>query len=255
MGLFVLQGQTNLKIGYQEYGMPKESWFVWDNFGPATRKPQAVPLELIQWWTNRSGPALTPERREMNVAVDELAMRVNRKPADILQVLAEELKDKKSKQANRVLAIYSLGACDATSALIDALQDPRTDVRETAILALRDWTSLHADRDLKLYKQLHDDKGYTWHHAEIVMTLLHSPSEEAIRKPDTYVALLAYLQHDKLAIRELGWWHLSRLDPDGAKEIPFDPAGPSEQRAAVVAKWKQRIPEGKVPPRLAQPGK
>jgi hypothetical protein len=250
MGVFVLQGQAALKIGYQEYALPPGSWYVWDNIGPSTRRPQPAPPNFTQWWVNRNATAQTDEKREMNAAITDLAQRIAKTPdVAIDKVLDAVFKDKKAKPASRILAVYCLGACDAPGLLMDALNDSRSEVRETAVLALRHWTSLTADHDLKLYELLQSkEKGYTEHQADIIMAMLHSPSEEMMRKPELYDALTAYLRNEKQAIRQLAWWHLSRLVPDEAKAAPYDPAGPSAQREQAVKQWQKLIRDGKVPP-------
>jgi hypothetical protein len=71
---------------------------------------------------------------------------------------------------------------------------------------------------------------------------LHSFSVEDLARRETYEALLGYLGHDRLPIRELARWHLERLVPGGNK-IGFNAAGTAEQRAAAVQEWKKRVQE------------
>jgi hypothetical protein len=77
-----------------------------------------------------------------------------------------------------------------------------------------------------------------------VLQLLHSPFDP--KDPVTYQTLIAYLQHDRLAIRQLARWHLYRLVPQGAK-IAYDPYGTPEQRAKAAREWKELIPDGELP--------
>ena len=53
------------------------------------------------------------------------------------------------------------------------------------------------------------------------MQLLHSPFD--LDRPETYDALIAYLRHSRLPVRELARWHLYRLVPAGRK-IVYDAA-------------------------------
>jgi hypothetical protein len=70
--------------------------------------------------------------------------------------------------------------------------------------------------------------------------------------PETYSLLIDNLRHDRLAIRELAFWHLRRLVPAG-QSIRYDPAGSSEQRERAFEQWKKLVPDGKLPPQPPQP--
>src|SRR5207245_284097 len=82
--------------------------------------------------------------------------------------------------------------------------------------------------------------------AETVLDLLHGFSEDDLTHPITYQVLLVLLESDRLAIRGLAYWHLSRLAPAG-RELGYDPLAPKEQRQAALKKWQKLIPPGKVP--------
>jgi hypothetical protein len=58
--------------------------------------------------------------------------------------------------------------------------------------------------------------------------------------------LINYLDHSKLAVRQLALWHLVRLVPEG-KAIGYDPAAPAAVRQKAIKEWRQLIPEGKLP--------
>ncbi len=79
-----------------------------------------------------------------------------------------------------------------------------------------------------------------------MLQLLHSPF--LAEEPDSYEILIAYMRHEKLAVRELAWWHLSRLVPEDLR-VPYDPASPDAERAKAQAAWKARIPSGTIPTR------
>jgi len=82
--------------------------------------------------------------------------------------------------------------------------------------------------------------------AETVLQLLHSPF--AADQPETYEALIAYLGHSQLAVRELARWHLYRLAPAG-RDIKYDAAADEAERTKAVEAWKKFIPRGELPPR------
>ena len=79
-----------------------------------------------------------------------------------------------------------------------------------------------------------------------MLQLLHSPFDP--NDPVTYQTLIAYLQHDKLAVRELARWHLYRLVPAGRK-IGYKPLATEEERARALREWKKLIPSGQLPPK------
>ena len=57
------------------------------------------------------------------------------------------------------------------------------------------------------------DKKFSQSDAETIMQLLHGLSEEQINSPETYDALINYLRHKRLAIRELAYMRLWLLVP------------------------------------------
>ena len=105
-----------------------------------------------------------------------------------------------------------------------------------------------------LYQGMIDAKTFTPAEAETAVQLLHDFGDDDLARPATYQMLIHHLDSDKLFIRGLAYWHLSRLVPEG-KKFGYDPFGPQEQREAAVKKWKELIPEGKLPPPPKEEGK
>jgi hypothetical protein len=129
---------------------------------------------------------------------------------------------------------------------MQALSDPKqVEARKTATIALRHWIGDASGRDQRLYQYLPEHLGYSKAQAATVLHLLHNelPPEE----PETYETLIAYLRHEKLAVRELAWRQLSRLVPANVA-APYDPAGTDAERAAAYKAWKELVPSGKLPP-------
>jgi len=117
--------------------------------------------------------------------------------------------------------------------------------RKAAEATLRQWLGHSADSDQKLYREI--TPKYRPAAANIMMELLHPYSDRQKGQPETYEALIAFLKHDLLPIRELAYSHLVVLVPQGRK-IPYDPAGSPQQRSAGYDQWKKLIPTGKLPP-------
>ena len=84
--------------------------------------------------------------------------------------------------------------------------------------------------------------------ANTILQLLFGFDEEETSRPALYELLIALLESQQIAARELAHWHLVRLAP-GGRDIPFDAAGPAPRRIAAVARWRQLIPAGELPPR------
>jgi len=94
-----------------------------------------------------------------------------------------------------------------------------------------------------------DKRGYSPKHADIVLQLLHSFDDTDLSRPELYEALIAYLKHDKVAVRGLAWWHLTRLVPAG-KKIAYNPSAKPEELNAAYEEWKKLVPSGKLPARV-----
>jgi hypothetical protein len=249
LGLFVLQGQADLKIRYDTHRMHEPrgpSLFIWNNVrgarGPLTLNPQQLPA-----WA-RKAPPEGKDAQARRDALDKLATRLN-PGTNVDLVLQETLKEE--DPSSRVVAVYGFAATDDLPNLLDALADEKNlEARTNAIVALRHWIGLSAENDHKLYEAL--ENKYKAGPAAIIMDLLHPLSARQKAEPETYETLIAYLKHDKLPIRQLAYIHLIALVPQGLK-IPFDPAGTTEQRDYTYDKWKELIPSGKLPPKPTPP--
>lgn len=246
MLLIVLKGQASLKVHFNVYGMPESSFFYWNNRAPDAGGPRPMP-QLPDWYVKPALAEDIPGSRELAAAVQELAARFNQKDTAVAKVLDEFRQD--ANLGRRMLAIYCIGAIDDLSRLVDSLEDKRPDVRQMAIQVLRHWIGVSGERDLELYKFLHQKKGYSEQQADNVLQLLHTFSAEDIARPETYDLLINYLLLDKVAIRELANWHLVRMMPQGTKVPPFDATGSTDQRITAYKAWKELIPDGKLPPR------
>ncbi len=179
-----------------------------------------------------------------------------------VEVTLQEALDS-TNPTQRDLAVLFLCGLDDVSTVIDALgdQDPsHGDVRRAAIFALQHWIGRDGTQDDKLYNSIKKtgiliDKKFTQTEAEMIMQLLHQLSEEQIYSPETYDALISYLRHKRLAIRELAYMPLWLLVPQG-RSIPSKPGEGTDQRELAYEQWKKLIPTGKLPPSITgQPAK
>ncbi len=249
LGLFIFSGQATLTIGgLHVFALTADTMFPWNNTGPAGR-PAPLPPQFKQWWTNRDA-APAGAARDMRVALDEYSIRLAKDQASVEDMMVKTSQGKQPKE--RIFGINCLAAIDALGPLTDALQDEdkqRADVRDTATFTLQRWIGLGPERDQRLYNFLHDEKDLAWHHAEIIMSLLHGFSDNDLADPGTYERLIEYLRHEKLAVRSMAYFHLSRLVPKGAQKFPYDPTARAPERDQVYQQWKKYIPDGKLPPK------
>ncbi len=241
VAIFVLKGTAELKVQSRSHLMrepPGPAMFFWSNSGGASPGPQSL-ATVPAWAGSRTPPART------NQLLDNLGSRLRSgtPPDEVITEFAKE-----SDPPSQRLGILCLAAIGKLPTLLDALADERSaDARRAAIESLRHWIGQRASNDHELYTAL--EKKYRGGPAEIIMNLLHGFSPEQRSKPETYEHLIEYLKSDKLPIRELAWMHLLLMPEtqEIAKTIPFDPAGGVDQRSAAYSRWKELVPDGKMP--------
>ncbi len=238
------KGPARLKTAAREYVWPDSSRFSWSNDHHATVGPEPMP-KPPDWWTNRLDWQTVPAIAEMILALNDLSDKLAWTNA-ILETVLTQVRESEDPPS-RSLGVLCLAALDAVPHLVDALEDRQHfEVRWAARYALQHWMSRHADHDLELFRLLQELTGYSRENAAIVLGLLHTFSEVAGADPKTYQTLIEYLNHDKLAVRELASWHLTLLAPHIAKDLLFDPAGTSEHRKQIQDAWKKRLRNGSI---------
>jgi hypothetical protein len=154
---------------------------------------------------------------------------------------------------DRRLAVIAMAAFDDLPRLGKALRETKhPDVWDNGVLAFRHWIGRAPGQDMLLYKGLIENGKATPVEARTILELLHSFGDEDLAQPETYQMLITFLDHDKLALRGLAYWHLSRLVPAG-KKLGYNAFDAKDVREAAVKKWRELIPKGKIPPK-PQPG-
>src|SRR5262249_17977709 len=160
------------------------------------------------------------------------------KDADVVVVLTEMVQD--PRPALQALGAFGLAALDDVADLLDALDESsRPVLRAAAILSLRHWCSRKAENDLPLHALLRKKKNYTETSADQALELLHDFSSADLQNPQTYQSLFVYMNHEKLAIRTLAFWHLIKLDPAGEKIAQYDPDADDTVREKSIAAWRK----------------
>jgi hypothetical protein len=245
---FAIKGSAELKVGPRQYTVRAPAYFHWDSVGGDDRSPHRLDRKLD--WIDPD-----PEQRAAAGVVQEVLDRLHEglrdKPLDDvpadLRAFADRDSDHGRADVTHRFVVYTLGATDDLPRLVKCLTDAKqADVRDAAIEALRHWIGRGPGQDQKVYDLLVKQEKYKPTQAEVVMQLLHSPFRAD--EPEAYQTLIDYLRHDNLAVRELARWHLYRLAPAG-KDIAYDAAGTAEDREKAYNKWKELIPDGKLPPK------
>jgi hypothetical protein len=256
VALLVLNGRAELKIGGTQQALgapPGAAYFNWDSIAGPDRGPER--RDSLPPWA-----ALKPETLAGTKAVGEVAdkylgrLKERAPEAALLQLLtdADSEKDKDRAALTREFAVFGFAALGDLGHAADALADAKhVGVRETAVVALRNWIGAQPDRDMTLYRVFTNVQGYSAGEAETVLQLLHSPF--VVEQPETYETLIEYLNHKKLAVRELARWHLYHLAPVG-RDIKYDAAASPEDRARAAREWRELIPAGKLPPKEKKKG-
>jgi len=257
LNIVAVKGQVDVKISGVQHSLsapPGLSFFHWDS----VNGPEATPRHLrrLETWADLNSKPVAEQSGERKnyakvIAQYQAAVKDNDPRTVLFNLLteADKAQDHEQAKAKVAFAIFGLAAINDIDRVMQALEDPHhAEARRAAALALRHWIGNDTGRDQLLYQFLIERLKYTKAQAATVLQLLHSayPAEE----PDTYETLIAYLQHEKLAIRELALRQLLHLVPEDVA-VPYDPAAPPAERAKAYAAWKERIPRGTLPARKA----
>ena len=243
--LLILKGEVAVKTPLREVTLkepPGIGMFITDNLDNSIRSEPLFISKLPAWAVG--GPP-TERMKKVQEALAKLYKQVLAKPVD--EVLKEFVASE--DPIERRMAVLLMGALDDLEDLGEALMNAKhRDVWDAAVLALRHWIGRAPGQDKILYEGLIARRGFKPVQAEGILTLLHSFGEDELNTPETYEMLISYMENDKLGVRGLAYWHLSRLVPEGQK-FNYDPLAPKEQREEAIKKWRALIPVGKLPPK------
>src|SRR5215471_3178682 len=238
----VFHGEVDIKGDRRQFALtaPKgPAMLEWNSVSGID--PTAQYLEELPDWAKEDQVA--PEAREKQARLTEFRqIAVNKSIQQAVETFLNS-----DDAAKRRLAVIALGAMDDLRGLADAMLNTKhLDVWDNGIIAFRHWVGRGPGQDQKLYNALINERKFTPLDAEAIMQLLHGFSDADLRQPETYEALIDYLGHERVALRALAYWHLSRLVP-GGRELGYSPLDEKEQRQKAVAKWQQLVPRGKLP--------
>ncbi len=255
LNFLAVKGQVDVKVSGTQYALsapPGPAAFHWDSINGSEG---AVPQQRrqLEVWADLGREPSASAKLYLGAITKYQAAVKDKEPRtalfDLLDAGAKE-GDREAARAMTDFAIFGLAAVNDIDRVMQVLDDPHHGVgRKAAVIALRHWIGDEVGRDRLLYQHLIDRLGYSKAQAATILQLLHSAL--AADEPDTYELLIAYLRHEKLAIRELAWWHLSRMVPEDIL-IPYDAASSPAERSRASAAWKELIPSGSLPARKSK---
>jgi hypothetical protein len=238
--VFALVSEGNVDIHHGDKVVnlkapPGPAFLRWDSI---VKTPDVVYLKEMPEWAHRS--------KEENATLDRISAAIAAAAqTDPLPQAALKLAKGNDAQLRKA-GVVALGAFDRLEDLGKLLDSsPNADVREEAILVLRQWLGRQPGQFKKLETVL-AQAGLTANQSASVVALLSGFDDAGRARPATYSLLLSELDHPHLAIRTLAHWHLVRLVPAG-KSIAYDAA--ATDRSAAVAEWRRLIPAGELPKR------
>jgi hypothetical protein len=239
--LRVLKGQAFVDmdgVGHRLQAPPGPAQVVWHSVDrhPVIQRLEKLPLPIL------------PQDEKERAIFDAVAAASRSLTEQAIPAALDRLA-KSDKKVDRLVGVTWMGALDQMPQLLGALADARhADVRDQAILVLRQWIGRDAAKVGKLYQALKEHLHNSDVTARTVVQLLFGFNDEERAQPATYELLIGDLMHKQLPVRELAYWHLVRLAPTG-RDIPYDAAGGEAQRRRAVEQWQALIPEGRLPPR------
>ncbi len=240
----------------------------WDSEGKGAQRPVPMPNDarlrmLLSVFDDPLRSDLIDEDgqkrvQEANAALDGMDRRLAGmgKIEDMLvEMLRPEELSPNGGLLKGLLAMRSLGAIDAVKDLVNVLDDAEKPpaLRVEAIATLRHWIGRNAGQEDKLYDPkarsgvLTEGGKLTPSEAAIFVELLHTPGNEQLDSPAFWAYLIDKLKADKVAIRELAFFHLRRWVPQWEK-VRYNPTAEPDARLAGYKQWKDLIPDGKLPP-------
>lgn len=236
--LIVLRGQCDLEFQGERHPLKGPMAIHWNSV--TGQEGPFAPKKLPVW--SVPGSDRNTEATAWHAAVETLRRRLSEKAVGL--ALAESVKDADARV--RVVAVYSAGAVGDLPLLWSALSESKhAEVRSAAIRALRHFSDRGAEADVSLYQAL-EKRGLSGGKAAIALHLMHGFTDAALLQPETFDALLSYLNSDQAVTRVLAAEQLYRLVPEG-KGIAYDPVGPVGGRDRAIMEWRRLIPAGQLP--------
>jgi len=245
MDLVVVAGKVLLKhhngLENRMHAPPGPAFMDWNNLTGGIPSPQK--LETLPAWVAED---TTLEHGKAKLAQIEAFRKAVLATKSLDAAIEAALKsDDKLRQRGGIVLLGATDNLDKLSEVLAKSDDP--EIWNQAVITARHWIGRAPGQEMKLYQVFTEKVKMKPVHAETILQLLHSFDEAALKNPETYDMLISYLNHERLGIRGLAYWHLRRLVPEGAKTIKYSPNEPPDAREKAIAEWKKLIPSGTVP--------
>ncbi len=244
LSLAVVSGPIELKRSDKVEHFTEGRMLPWDNLLSSSNMLTPVfPLPKPPVWMAR-GPKHSEEVRlalanlERRFA-EKLDQRVKADDELRWMRLAFSEMQADNRRLDRRLAVFCMGAVDEMDRVLAALEEAeKPEARDAAWLTLMHWLGRKPDQDQQLRPFLRE-RGFADEDAVTFVRLLRGADEGT---PANYQFLLGCLASPRLPVRELANFNLVQL-LQPAQRVPFDPAGPEEQRDKAIQTLKARLPK------------
>jgi hypothetical protein len=242
LGLFT-KGKAQLRAGGKPLDLADRSRVAWVN-GPQAAPEVDVLKELPDWWSK------APDRNKPEVADALLTLKdwaaLLQGSNEVMDTILTRVRESKDSTL-RVVGLLFLAALDGVPYLVSFLEDRNhPEVRGTARHAVQAWLTRRPGNVAELQGLL-EKQGYTPTKAALACKLMRPLPAEELGRAATYQELIGYLDHENLLVRDLAFWHLANLVPEGPRKIPYDPVGDDQRRRQAVELWRKLVPPGTVP--------
>ena len=200
---------------------------------PLTPQPlQVGPQRAIPNWLAPDGIPLT--------AADKTRHRMFEKEFAVDQSVSMSIPALVSdrREAISSLATYSLGLVDDVPMLVKALQSEHEETRLAAIWCLRSW--LPSDPNNTALLEMEVARIFPDEDVSDVVELLWGFSMADAKDKTISSQLLAWMDHSEIAIRELAFFHVSRLTGRTSAH-GYRPNLPDSPRNASLMGWRNHV--------------
>jgi hypothetical protein len=211
--------------------------------------PQNIPMEKgLPPWVNSPPPVDPKLKAGFLRAVDSLNTELTSQAIDSVLLKAINSTDVYKSR----LAVRCAAALDDIQRLLDVLTtDKEREVRWEAKDRLQAWIAYAPDNEYVLYDTLQPafDKGEAAMFMQLLRNFPLEQLKDSMQGPGIFQALIGYLgkEQRKIAIRELAYYHLWHLVPEG-RNISYSATMPAAQLDQAQLEWRKLIPPGSLPP-------
>jgi hypothetical protein len=239
MGVLVLKGTVSIEAGNHTFALrapPGPALITFDSgAGYDVKHLEKLPADV-----SKLGPKDAKNYELVKAMIGKMVA------GDLGKGMDEMAKG--DSELHRRVAVACMGALDDMPRLVGSLENPKyQDMRDQAILTLRNWIGREPGQLKKLYNFLTTDKKYTPIQARQVIHLLKGFDDQDRKEPIIYQMLIEGLDSGAIPVRELAHWHLERLAPAGQK-IAYDAGADAAARQKAMKEWRELIPDGQLPP-------